>query len=195
MRPFPPRLRSWPVARASSLPSGRGSHRRGRKRAGPGRRQREHDARAGWPHPAALGLATGDQGRARLAATPSARALAAGFADRTLRTSYRETDHRKEHGRALRGDGEDVAIGRKEQDELALESHHRAIAAQERGFFDDIIPVDSVVRDGIPRRDTPLEKLPTATGVHRTSGKGTLTSALRRCGNRQPVFTPYFLSR
>ena len=130
MRPFPPRLWSWPVARASSLPSGRGSHRRGRKRAGPGRRQREHDARAGWPHPAALGLATGDQGRARLAATPSARALAAGFADRTLGTSYREPHHRKEHGRALRGDGEDVAIGRKEQDELALESHHRAIAAR-----------------------------------------------------------------
>ena len=89
-----------------------------------------------------------------------------------------------------------MAIGRKEQDELALESHHRAIAAQERGFFDDIIPVDSVVRDGIPRRDTSLEKLARLPPVFdRTSGKGTLKSAIRRCGNRQPVFNPYFLSR
>lgn len=50
-------------------------------------------------------------------------------------------------------------IGRREQDELALESHRRAVAAQERGLFDDLVPVDGFHRDDFPRRDTSLEKL------------------------------------
>ena len=42
-------------------------------------------------------------------------------------------------------------VGRREQDEFALQSHQRAIAAQDRGFFADlIIPVDGVVRDHFP---------------------------------------------
>jgi acetyl-CoA C-acetyltransferase len=51
-------------------------------------------------------------------------------------------------------------IGRAEQDELALQSHQRAIAAWDRGFFDDlVIPLGELQRDGIPRRDTSMEKL------------------------------------
>jgi acetyl-CoA C-acetyltransferase len=50
-------------------------------------------------------------------------------------------------------------IGRREQDEFALESHRSAIAAQDRGMFDDLVPVDGFRSDAFPRRDTSLEKL------------------------------------
>ena len=50
-------------------------------------------------------------------------------------------------------------IGRREQDEFALESHRRAIAAQDRGWAEDIVSVDGLRRDEFPRRDTSLEKL------------------------------------
>ncbi|CAN5813850.1 acetyl-CoA C-acetyltransferase [soil metagenome] len=59
-------------------------------------------------------------------------------------------------------------IGRQEQDELALRSHQRAVAAQDEGRFDDeIVPVTvpgrrgetTVDRDEHPRRDTSLEAL------------------------------------
>jgi len=69
-------------------------------------------------------------------------------------------------------------IGRAEQDALALQSHQRAIAAWDRGFFDDlVIPVGDFTEDNVPRRDTSLErlaKLPPA--FDRTSGKGTITA-------------------
>ena len=76
------------------------------------------------------------------------------------------------------------AIGRQEQDEIALASHVNAIAAWDRGFFDDlVIEVNGAARDTIPRRDTSTEKLgrlPPA--FDRTSGKGTLTA-----GNSSPL--------
>ena len=50
-------------------------------------------------------------------------------------------------------------IGRLEQDEYALESHRRAVAAQDHGSFEDLVPVDGLSRDAFPRRDTTLEKL------------------------------------
>ncbi len=51
-------------------------------------------------------------------------------------------------------------ISRKDQDFWALESHQRAVAGWERGFFNDlVIPLGSVTRDTIPRLDTSLEKL------------------------------------
>jgi acetyl-CoA C-acetyltransferase len=75
-------------------------------------------------------------------------------------------------------------IGRAEQDALALEGHRRAVAAQDRGFFEDlIVPVDGVSKDAFPRRDTSLEalaKLPPA--FDRTSGRGTETA-----GNSSPL--------
>jgi len=54
----------------------------------------------------------------------------------------------------------DWKITREAQDQLALESHQRAFAAWDRGFFDDlVIPLGDVRRDTIPRHGTSLEKL------------------------------------
>jgi acetyl-CoA C-acetyltransferase len=75
-------------------------------------------------------------------------------------------------------------IARDAQDRLALESHARAVAAWERGFFDDlVIPVADVRRDTLPRGDSSLEKLAKlAPSFDRTSGQGTLTA-----GNSSPL--------
>src|SRR5580693_6215931 len=91
-------------------------------------------------------------------------------------------------GRSMGEHTEDMAkdwqIGRQEQDELALEGHQRAIAAQDRGFFADlIVPLDGVAKDHFPRRDTSMEKLGRLKPVFdRTSGRGTLTA-----GNSSPL--------
>ncbi|TAJ81773.1 acetyl-CoA C-acyltransferase [Reyranella sp.] len=75
-------------------------------------------------------------------------------------------------------------IGRAEQDEIALASHRNAVAAWDRGFFDDlVIEVDGTKRDTIPRKDTSLERLAKLQpSFDRTSGKGTLTA-----GNSSPL--------
>jgi acetyl-CoA C-acetyltransferase len=75
-------------------------------------------------------------------------------------------------------------IGREPQDQLALQGHQRAVAAWERGFFDDlVIPVGEAKRDTIPRKETSLEKLARLPpAFDRTSGKGTLTA-----GNSSPL--------
>jgi acetyl-CoA C-acetyltransferase len=75
-------------------------------------------------------------------------------------------------------------IGRQEQDEIALKSHQRAVAAWNNGFFDDlVIPLGGVTRDTIPRQDTSLEKLARLPpSFDRTSGKGSLTA-----GNSSPL--------
>jgi len=72
----------------------------------------------------------------------------------------------------------DWNIARAAQDETALASHQRAVAAWARGFFDDlVIPVGKVMRDTIPRGDTSLEKLAALPpSFDRTSGHGTLTA-------------------
>jgi acetyl-CoA C-acetyltransferase len=91
-------------------------------------------------------------------------------------------------GRSMGEHTEDMAktwnIGRQEQDENALESHRRAVAAQDRGFFADlIVPLDDVAKDHFPRRDTSLERLAKLKPVFdRTSGRGTLTA-----GNSSPL--------
>ncbi|WP_028008038.1 acetyl-CoA C-acyltransferase [Solimonas flava] len=75
-------------------------------------------------------------------------------------------------------------IPRREQDASALASHQNAVAAWERGFFDDlVIPVGDVTRDGIPRGDTSLEKLAKLPpAFDRKSGQGTLSA-----GNSSPL--------
>ena len=75
-------------------------------------------------------------------------------------------------------------IGRQEQDELALQGHQRAVAAQDRGFFADlIVPVDGITKDHFPRRDTSIEKLAKLKpAFDRSSGGGTLTA-----GNSSPL--------
>ncbi|HEY1979859.1 MAG TPA: acetyl-CoA C-acyltransferase [Xanthobacteraceae bacterium] len=91
-------------------------------------------------------------------------------------------------GRSMGEHTEDMAkdwkIGRQEQDELALEGHRRAVAAQDRGFFaESIVPLDGVTKDHFPRRDTSMEKLGKLKPVFdRTSGRGTLTA-----GNSSPL--------
>jgi acetyl-CoA C-acetyltransferase len=91
-------------------------------------------------------------------------------------------------GRSMGEHTEDMAkdwnIGRSEQDELALEGHRRAVAAQDGGFFADlIVPVDGTSKDHFPRRDTSLEKLAKLKPVFdRASGRGTLTA-----GNSSPL--------
>jgi acetyl-CoA C-acetyltransferase len=69
-------------------------------------------------------------------------------------------------------------IARAAQDQLAYESHHKAAAAYERGFFADlVVPFRGVERDNILRPDTTLEKLSTLKpAFDRHSGQGTLTA-------------------
>ena len=53
-------------------------------------------------------------------------------------------------------------ISRREMEEFALESHHRAIRAQDEGRFDnEIAPYGDVTADEGPRRGTTLEKMAT----------------------------------
>jgi len=91
-------------------------------------------------------------------------------------------------GRSMGEHTEDMAktwnISRYEQDELALKSHRDAVAAQDRGFFSDLIfPIDGISTDHFPRRDTSLDKLGKLKPVFdRKSGKGTLTA-----GNSSPL--------
>ena len=75
-------------------------------------------------------------------------------------------------------------VGREAQDQIAFESHTRAITAWNAGFFDDlVIPVGDLTRDTIPRTDTSLEKLAKLPpSFDRTSGRGTLTA-----GNSSPL--------
>ena len=69
-------------------------------------------------------------------------------------------------------------IPRAEQDRLAFESHQKAAAAYERGFFKDlVVPFRGLERDNILRADTSLEKLATLKpAFDKTSGQGTLTA-------------------
>ena len=75
-------------------------------------------------------------------------------------------------------------VRREEQDQVALDSHQRAVAAWDRGFFNDlVIPIGDLRRDAIPRADTSLEKLARLPpAFDRTSGQGTLTA-----GNSSPL--------
>ncbi|MEO7012925.1 MAG: acetyl-CoA C-acyltransferase, partial [Dokdonella sp.] len=75
-------------------------------------------------------------------------------------------------------------ISREDQDRLAWESHQKAAAAYERGFFKDlVVPFRGLDRDNILRPDTTLEKLASLKpAFDKTSGHGTLTA-----GNSTPL--------
>ncbi len=74
-------------------------------------------------------------------------------------------------------------ISRERQDEFALRSHQRAVAAQDNGMFlDEIVAVKipsrkgetiEVIADEMPRRDTTLEKLSTLKPAFRAGGSVT----------------------
>jgi acetyl-CoA C-acetyltransferase len=73
-------------------------------------------------------------------------------------------------------------ISRADQDQLALESHHKAAAAYDSGFFEElVIAYLGLTRDNNIRADTSLEKLAKLKPVFDASG-GTLTA-----GNSTPM--------
>ena len=75
-------------------------------------------------------------------------------------------------------------ISREEQDELACASHHKAAAAYESGFFDDLVtPYKGLEQDNNMRADTSLEKLAKLKpAFDKKSGNGTMTA-----GNSTPL--------
>jgi len=75
-------------------------------------------------------------------------------------------------------------ITQAEQDQVALESHLKASAAWDKGFFDDlVVPYLSLLRDNNLRPDTSLEKLASLKpSFDKKSGEGTLTA-----GNSTPL--------
>ena len=74
-------------------------------------------------------------------------------------------------------------ITREAQDELSYQSHTKAAAAYNEGFFDDLItPCNKVVRDNNMRPDTTIEKLSTLRHAYDKSDAGTLTA-----GNSTPL--------
>jgi acetyl-CoA C-acetyltransferase len=74
-------------------------------------------------------------------------------------------------------------VSRAEQDQLALESHKRAAAAYDAGFYGDlIIEYQGLKADNNVRRDTSLEKLGKLKPSFDLTGAGTLTA-----GNSSPL--------
>ena len=72
----------------------------------------------------------------------------------------------------------ELGITREAQDEWALRSHQRAVAAQDEGrFADEIVPVGEVAADEGPRRDTTLEKLAALKPVFDPEGTTTAGNA------------------
>src|SRR6185437_1243691 len=74
-------------------------------------------------------------------------------------------------------------IGREEQDELTVRSHHNLAAAYDRGFFDDLVtPYLGLTRDQNLRADSSVEKLAKLQPVF---GKG--EGATMTAGNSTPL--------
>jgi acetyl-CoA acetyltransferase family protein len=74
-------------------------------------------------------------------------------------------------------------IARVDQDRIALGSHQRAVAAQDTGFFTELlVPFAGTDRDALPRRDSTAEKLASLPPVFDRSAAGTLTA-----GNSSPL--------
>ncbi|AYJ48292.1 acetyl-CoA C-acetyltransferase [Rhodococcus sp. P1Y] len=67
-------------------------------------------------------------------------------------------------------------LTRLQMEEFALESHRRALAAVDAGYFDrEITPLAGVTADEGPRRDTTLEKM---SGLRTLTDGGVLTAAM-----------------
>jgi acetyl-CoA C-acetyltransferase len=72
----------------------------------------------------------------------------------------------------------ELGIPREEQDQWALRSHQRAVAAQDAGRFgDEIVPVGDLAADEGPRRDTTIEKLAALKPVFDPEGTTTAGNA------------------
>ncbi|HET6651541.1 MAG TPA: acetyl-CoA C-acetyltransferase [Nocardioides sp.] len=69
-------------------------------------------------------------------------------------------------------------IGREEQDELAVASHHHLAAAYDRGFLDDLVtPFQGLERDQNLRPDSSVEKLAKLKPVFGRGEAATMTAA------------------
>jgi acetyl-CoA C-acetyltransferase len=74
-------------------------------------------------------------------------------------------------------------ISREDQDQLAYESHQKAAAAYDDGFFDALVtPWGGISRDNNLRADTSIEKLASLRTVFDKSDKATLSA-----GNSTPL--------
>src|SRR5688572_8391960 len=72
----------------------------------------------------------------------------------------------------------ELGISREDQDRWALRSHERAVQAIDNGLFDDeLAPVDDVIVDEGPRRDTSYEKLSQLKPVFDPEGTTTAGNA------------------
>lgn len=68
-------------------------------------------------------------------------------------------------------------IKREDQDQLAYDSHQKAAAAYEEGFFDELVtPWNGVSRDNILRPDTSIEKLGSLRTVFDKGPRATLSA-------------------
>ncbi len=68
-------------------------------------------------------------------------------------------------------------ISRKDQDQMAFDSHQKTAAAYESGFFDDLVtPWNGVSKDNILRADTSIEKLNSLRNVFDKGPKATLSA-------------------
>ena len=90
-------------------------------------------------------------------------------------------------GRSMGDHTEDTVkhfgISREDQDRIALQSHQRAAAAQDAGFFDDlVIPFGGVDHDLTVRRDSTAEKLASLKPVYDPSPAGSITA-----GSASPI--------
>ncbi|MEE8426181.1 MAG: acetyl-CoA C-acetyltransferase, partial [Woeseiaceae bacterium] len=75
------------------------------------------------------------------------------------------------------------SIQREHQDQLALESHVKAAAAYDAGWYDDlVVPFRNAEEDNNIRRDTTFERLSALKPVFDKSGEGTMTA-----GNSTPL--------
>jgi len=69
------------------------------------------------------------------------------------------------------------SVGRKEQDELAVQSHIRAENAYQSGFFDDLVfEYKGIKKDSVVRENTSMEALTKLKPAFDKSSKGTLTA-------------------
>jgi len=74
-------------------------------------------------------------------------------------------------------------ITRADQDQLAYESHHKAAAAYDDGFYADLVlPFQGAAEDNNIRRDSSIEKLSKLRPVFDRGGNGTMTA-----GNSTPL--------
>jgi acetyl-CoA C-acetyltransferase len=70
-----------------------------------------------------------------------------------------------------------AGVSRRDSDEWALASHHRAAAARDEGRFDEeVVPVGSFTRDEHPRADTTIEKLSALPPLHPELEGATVTA-------------------